>query len=348
MGLKSKSRATRIGGFGLALLLMAVSATAAGQPPAQKAAAQAMFDQAKDLMKAGDYATACKRFEESQRLDAAMGTQYRMANCYEKSGRLASAWSMYLEVAEAARAAKLTEREAFARGRATALKPKIASMTISVPDAMSAVSGLHIERDGVSVGPGQWNAAVTVDDGEHLITATAPGKKHWESKILVSALSRSVNVSVPLLADDPRESSSDSRAPDQAPPPPRSKTPAIALGAVAVVALGVGGALLGVGAGKKGDASTLHDGILGDKNGCVPGSGNLDSRCGELKSQLDSAYSLQNTGGVTMVVGGAAAIAAVTYLLWPAPKGTKEQPPPLTVTPVHGRAESGFVVSGSF
>lgn len=49
-----------------------------------------------------------------------------------------------------------------------------------------------------------------------------------------------------------------------------------------------------------------------------------------------------------MIVGGAAAIAAVTYLLWPAPKVTKEQPHPLTVTPVHGKAESGFVVSGSF
>ncbi|MEP7126798.1 MAG: hypothetical protein ABJE95_38060, partial [Byssovorax sp.] len=130
------------------------------------------------------------------------------------------------------------------------------------------------------------------------------------------------------------------------PPPPRSKKPAIVLGAVAVVALGVGGALLGVGAGKKGDANTLRDQIVSNKNACVPGFTNLDSRCADLKSQFDSAHMLQNIGGVTMAVGGAAAIAAVTYLLLPPPKNKDSAP--LKVAPLAGPEQTGFVVSGSF
>jgi hypothetical protein len=345
MEVKRNRGALRFGRLGAALLVMAVSSVATAQTPAQKAAAQAMFDQAKELMKAGDYATACKRLEESQRLDAGMGTQYRLAECYEKSGRLASAWSMYLEVAEEARVARLTDRETFARDRATALKPRIASVTITVPSSIAALAGLHIERDGVSVGAGQWNAAVPVDEGDHVFKATAPGKIPWESKVVVSGPAKTINVTIPPLLDGPKESSSDASIPEQ---PRRSLIPGVVLGGAAVVALGVGGALLGVGAGKKGNASTLHDQILGDNNACVPGAGNFDSRCGDLKGQLDSAYTLQNIGGATMAVGGAAAIAAVTYFLWPAPRAEKAQARPLTVTPVTGREQSGFVVSGSF
>ena len=345
MRFKRKSGAARIGGFGAALFMMVVSSAAAAQTPAQKAAAQAMFDQAKELMKAGDYTTACKRLEESQRLDAGMGTQYRLAECYEKSGRLASAWSMYLEVAEAARVAGLSDRETFARDRASALKPKIASITIAVSPSIAALSGLDVKRDGVSVGPGQWNAAVPVDEGEHVFKVTATGKLPWGSKVVVSGPAKMTNVMIPPLIDAPKASIPDVSVPEQQ---RRNLVPVVVLGGAAVVALGVGGALLGVGAGKKDSAGTLHDQILGDKNGCVPGSGNLDSRCGELKSQLDSAYMLQNIGGATMAVGGAAAIAAVTYLLWPAPKLKKDHATPLSVTPVTGREQSGFVISGSF
>ncbi len=326
------------------LLTVGSASTAAAQTPAQKAAAQAMFDQAKDLMKAGDFATACKRLEESQRLDAGMGTQFRLAECYEKSGRLASAWSMYLEVADAARSAGQADRETFARGRASALKPKIASLTIVVSPAVASLSGLHVERDGVAVGPGQWNAPVPVDAGEHLFKATAAGKTPWESKVVVAGSSTTINVTIPSLGDGPKDSTSDLHAPE---PPKRSLVPAFVLGGAAVAALGAGGALLGVGAGKKGEAGTLHDQILGDKNACAPGFGNFDTaRCPTLKSKLDSAYLLQNIGGVTMAVGGAAAIAAVTYLLLPTSRNKEASP--VTVAPVAGREQSGFVVSGSF
>jgi hypothetical protein len=344
MGSKRKSSAMRIGGFGLALLLTTASATSAAQTPAQKAAAQAMFDQAKELMKAGDYTTACKRFEESQRLDAAMGTQYRLAECYEKSGRLASAWSMYLEVADAARAAKSTERETFARDRATALKPKIASIFITVPPAVAALPGLHVERDGSPLGAGQWNAAVPVDGGEHVLKATAPGKVPWESKITVSEPSKTVNVTIPSLVDSPKESIADALPPE---PEKRSVVPAVVLGGVAVIAAAVGGALLGVSGGKASDANTQAANLKGARCVAPPGT-NTNAACTTLVDTAKSAGTLHNAGIGVFVGAGIAGVAAVTYLLLPSRATKKASNTGVRATPLVSPDGAALLVSGSF
>ncbi len=100
---------------------------------ADTAAAQALFDAAKQLMAQGKYADACPRLEESQRLDPGIGTQFNLAACYEQLGRTASAWSMFLEVAGASKAAGQLEREKVARQRAAALEPRLIRLTITAP-----------------------------------------------------------------------------------------------------------------------------------------------------------------------------------------------------------------------
>jgi tetratricopeptide (TPR) repeat protein len=211
---------------------------------------------------------------------------------------------------------------------------------------IATVRGAQVSVDGKVFGEAPLADDLFLDPGSHTISVTAKGYKDASKSVDVQkGVASVVKLDLVLLPPEVVVRNGPEQAP---PPPPRSKKPAIALGAVAVVALGVGGALLGVGAGKKGDAGTLHDQIVGKQNACVPGAGNFDSRCGDLKSQLDSAYLLQNIGGVSMVVGGAAAIGAVTYLLWPAPRAKKEAPRALTVTPVTGREQTGLVVSGSF
>src|SRR5262245_23511913 len=72
---------------------------------ADKAAAEALFNHAKQLVKEGKLSEACPKFEESLRLDPGIGTLLYLADCQEKAGKTASAWARFLEAAAAAKAA---------------------------------------------------------------------------------------------------------------------------------------------------------------------------------------------------------------------------------------------------
>src|SRR6187200_393022 len=71
---------------------------------AEKATAEALFDEALRLMHAGSFAEACPKFEVSQRIEAAVGTMLYLAECYEKIGRTASSWATFREAASLAEA----------------------------------------------------------------------------------------------------------------------------------------------------------------------------------------------------------------------------------------------------
>src|SRR5688500_15209686 len=72
---------------------------------AQSSAAQAeqLFKDGKSLMGAKQYAEACDAFAASQELDPQLTTLMNLADCREKNGQLATAWSLFLEVERATR-----------------------------------------------------------------------------------------------------------------------------------------------------------------------------------------------------------------------------------------------------
>ncbi|MEO5725871.1 MAG: hypothetical protein ABI134_12680 [Byssovorax sp.] len=323
------------------------SSALAQTSPENAASAQALFEEGVRLMNAGKFTAACPKLAASQKIDPGMGNKLRLADCYEKIGKTASAWSLFTALSGEARIAKRPDREAIARKRAADLAPRLARMTILISPELAKLTGLEVQRDGITLDEAIWGVPLPVDPGEHVFRATAPGKKAWESKIAVTLPSQTVEITVPALEDQPKEPTTQALERGAPGVEKRSLVPAVVLGGVAVAALGAGGGLLGVGAGRRSGAGELRDRILNDNKACVPGSGNFDSRCGDLEGQLDSAYTLQNIGIATMAVGGAAAIAAVTYLLL-LPSRTTRQPPAATVVPVIGREQSGFVVSGSF
>jgi len=174
------------------------SARACAESPSDRiATAQALFDQARQLMAKGQYREACPKLEESQRLDPGGGTLLNLADCYEHQGHVASAWAKFLEAAGAAHAAGNVDRERTARERAAALATKLPKLAINV--APSPAAGLEIRRDGEALGQTQWGVPLPVDPGEHAITASAPGRTTWRRTVMVGTAATTVTISVPDL-----------------------------------------------------------------------------------------------------------------------------------------------------
>jgi hypothetical protein len=192
-----RSTARQVRAAGLFIAATATFATSAhADARADKIAAQALFDQGKELMAKGNLAEACPKLEESQRLDPTSGTLINLADCYEKAGRVATAWSAFVEAASAAKLSGHADRERVARERAATLAQKLPKIAIHV--LTTGVEGLEIRRDGAVVGSAQWGMAIPTDAGQHRIVATAPGREPWETVVTLRE-SDTVPVIVPLL-----------------------------------------------------------------------------------------------------------------------------------------------------
>jgi hypothetical protein len=200
----------------LALPRVALADTSA----ADKASAEALFNEGKRLMEAGQYAQACPKLADSQRLDPGVGTLLNLGVCYERNGQTASAWATFKEAASAAHGAGEAERERFARDRAAALEPKLAKLSVAV-GADSVIDGLEVKRDGEGVPRSSWGLGLPIDPGDHTVEATAPGHKPWSTKVTVAA-SGSASVQVPALEPLPQAPAPPAAAP--APPPPAPTT----------------------------------------------------------------------------------------------------------------------------
>ncbi|HEX4336223.1 MAG TPA: hypothetical protein VH062_09940 [Polyangiaceae bacterium] len=184
-------------------LVLGAARPALAQSASDSATAQALFDQARTLIAQGKAAEACPKLEESQRLDPGSGTLLNLARCYEQSGRLASAWTKYLETASAAKSSGNADRESVARQQAEALRPRLSTLTIDVAPEDKDIPGLEVTRDGAVVGAAQWGLAIPADDGDHKIAARAPGHAPWEAVATVKGEGTASTATVPPLGAAP-------------------------------------------------------------------------------------------------------------------------------------------------
>jgi hypothetical protein len=163
-----------------ALGLAAEHTRAADPTPADRAAAEALFRDARKLMRSKDYPPACRKLEESQRLDPQGGTLLNLAVCHAREGRTASAWVEFQEAMEIARQAKRNDRVRLAKRELKQLENKLSRLTIEVPKA-SRLPGLIVHRGLDALGEGAWGTAVPVDpDSEIALEVEAPGYESWK------------------------------------------------------------------------------------------------------------------------------------------------------------------------
>jgi hypothetical protein len=185
------------------LVLAALAAAPHALAQDNKAAAEALFDDAKKLMAGKHYAEACPKFADSQRLDPGVGTLLNLGLCYKQNGQTASAWSAYLEAASQARAEGQADREDLARQEAAALEPRLTKLVIEVPPQTAAIAGLEIKRDGDSVPQGLWGVPAPVDPGVRSIDVTAPSKKPLHLETRLEGAGAMAKVVIPPLEDGP-------------------------------------------------------------------------------------------------------------------------------------------------
>jgi hypothetical protein len=323
--------------------VLAAAKPAHAQGADQKAAAQVLFEQGRELVEQGHYAEACPKFAESLRLDRGIGTMLWLADCYESNGQTASAWASFKEAAAAAALAH-DAREKVATARVAKLESKLTTVAILVPPE-AAVRGLEVRRDGVILGPAEWGIGVPVDPGIHAIDATAPLHKPWTTSVELPAKPGLVSVTIPVLEPTPAEPAPapETREPagtpeTVAPQAATTRTWSTQRIAGAVVA-GAGVVSLGVGLYFGLDAKSTYD------------ASNTGGHC--VNNQCDP-QGLQDRSGAysrasvsTLLVGvGLAAVAGGAVLYFTAPR--EHTVAGLGVSPMVARGGGGLVVLRSW
>jgi len=222
---------------------MLTPALTARAQSSDKVAAEALFTEGRRLMVQGNIAQACQKFEASQKLDPGVGTLLNLAECYERSGKTASAWAQFREAISLARATGSAEREQLARDRADALEKRLARLTISLEGA--APSGLEVRRDGARLDPAELGIAIPVDPGTHAVTATAPGRAEFSTSVDVQGDGAQAAVKIPELgaagAEAPAAAATGEAAVSTDGGGSSQKTLALVAGGVGIAGLAVGG-----------------------------------------------------------------------------------------------------------
>jgi hypothetical protein len=161
-------------------------------------------------MAAGSYDIACARFRDSDKLDPAVGTRFNLADCEEKRGRLATAWSLFRGVLS--ELAQDDDRKPIAEERVANLKPRLPIVTMVPPP--DAAPGLRVRIDGVEIGEASFGVPLPMDPGPHdLSLLPADGTERRTTFVL----SEGEHSELPLLIDASQASSAPDAATSEAP-----------------------------------------------------------------------------------------------------------------------------------
>jgi len=302
-----------------------------------RALAEALFRDAKKLFAKKQYAEACRKLEESQRLDPQGGTLLNLAVCHAREGRTASAWVEFQEAIEVAKRVHRSDRVQLAEFELRQLEKKLSRLSIEVPKE-ARVPGLRLARGKDTLDASAWGTAAPVDpDMDLVISANADGYRPWSITLRVASGEQKTLV-VPKLEKLP---ASDADTPEAAPPAPKPGPRRASDHTLTYVALGVG--VVGVGVGsyfglraiaKKGEAEDLCTGNRCTEEGLA------------RNDEAKRAATISNIGFLVGVVG----IGAGTYLYLtsPSPDGAQKkwESARVRLSPSIGPRSSAILIDG--
>lgn len=183
----------------VAFFLIVAATPARGQPAGR--GAEELYNQGRALVAAGNTVEACAAFEQSQKLEPKVTTLIALAACRERLGQLATALELLHEAEQQTRSASddtSVQLHDIALDRVRKLAPRVPTLTISIPDQRK-IDGLEILRDKEVVAAASWNRALPIDGGTFTITARAPGRSEWSTRVTLGISMDSRTVEVPDL-----------------------------------------------------------------------------------------------------------------------------------------------------
>ncbi len=315
--------------FSASLVCILLAAPIASAQARDSATAEALFRAGRKAAEKGDYATACARFRESNRLDREPGTVFNLGDCNEKIGKLASAWQRFREVIQILPPSD--PRVPVARERATSLEHRVPHLTLRV--APGTPAGVIVLRDKTELGSASLGLSLPVDPGEHVVDVRTPGHadKHYTVSLGEGETRELVVESGPVV-DAPGAFSQP--LPSGAPPQQDRGTGGSGLRTAGFVIAGVGAA---------GVAISLVLGAM-----VLSRKGVVDSHCANKRCDqqgLDAASAgrtLSTASTVSFIAGAVCAGVGVTLILTHKP----HEQTALEARPVPGGATLG--VGGRF
>jgi hypothetical protein len=323
-----------------------------GEAPAQTredmARADALFSAGKALTDAGQYADACAKFAESKRLAPGLGVTLYLADCYERIGRTASAWTEFRSAEGQARE-RNDKRADVARARAQTLEQKLDRLTITVAPTVPRL-GLEVLRDGMSVAQEELGLPVPVDPGDHVVVASRQGHGRRTFPVHVGPDQPAASVTIdsldetataaatPIVAPRVPETSS-SPLPETPALPPASEDRGssqrwigMGVGAIGVVGVGVGAGFAFLAKSKR-DQS--NDGPCDKTDHCTSDGLSLRKDAGSAATIASIAFA-----------GGGAALATGIVLYLTAPHRARITG--LTLAPAVVAGGAGALLRGEF
>lgn len=324
--------------FAALSVLIGGEARAQQEPSAQdKALSEQLFRDAKKLLDAGQVSAACPKFAESMRLEPKLGTLLNLAACHEKEGKTASAWAEFNEGLRLAKKQNDEDRIEFAETRVKEVEAKLSRVSIEIAEV---VPDMAIKLNEKSLSAAAVGSNIPFDPGEYQITVTAPGKKTFETKLILEPGPIVKTLSIPKLEDGEASQEPPNTSGDGSQPIITAKTlrtASLITGGVGILGIGIGALFGGLTLSK---ASTAQDNCI--LNGC--------NKIGADAN--DTAHTFATVSNVGFIAGSIVLGAGVTMFILSSPsagKGEKKSSvPSLWISPSIGLNGTHLAAGGSF
>lgn len=341
--MKARTRGAYLGA-GLAAALLFPTFGMSVPARADTVQSDALFNEGQALFEQGNYAEACKKFQASLDLVERLGTLLNLARCHKFEGKTATAYAEFKKAEAMARKAGENDRAETAAGFAQELEATLSRLTVVVE---APAEGQVVMRDGAELASASYGVAIPADPGERTITATAPGKIAFETKITIGQSGDSQTVTIPPLADDPNAGAAvpgpggdtgpgGDAGPADSDPGAGMRMAGFIVGGVGVVGLGLG-AIFGIVASSTASGAE-DDPTLCPEKQCTPAG----------REEIDSAETSALVSTIGFGVGAAALAGGVILIVLAGNQGGSESETGLRVLPTLAPGAQGVTLTGTF